>query len=82
LQYTSASRAIVFLYLAPFVVALGMPFIARSERLRPLQITGLCIAFASLALIFGDELSAQGAQPDQQWLGAICSRWPALPPGA
>ena len=44
LQYTSASRAIVFLYLAPFIVALGMPFISASERLRPTQIAGLCLA--------------------------------------
>src|SRR6187402_3309105 len=33
LEYTTASRMVVFLYLSPFVVALGMPFIARSERL-------------------------------------------------
>ena len=33
LQYTTASRMVVFIYLAPFVVALGMPFIARTERL-------------------------------------------------
>src|SRR6187551_3373600 len=29
LQFTSASRMAVFIYLSPFVVALGMPFIAR-----------------------------------------------------
>ena len=40
LQFTSASRMVVFIYIAPFVVALGMPLIARSERLRPLQIGG------------------------------------------
>ena len=33
LQYTSASRMVVFIYIAPFVVALGMPFISRDERL-------------------------------------------------
>ena len=32
LQFTTASRMAVFIYLSPFVVALGMPFIARSER--------------------------------------------------
>ena len=50
LQYTSASRAIVFLYLAPFIVALGMPFISASERLRPTQIAGLCLAFLAPAV--------------------------------
>ena len=29
LQFTTASRMVVFIYLSPFVVALGMPFIAR-----------------------------------------------------
>ena len=35
LQFTTASRMVVFIYISPFVVALGMPLIARSERLRP-----------------------------------------------
>jgi drug/metabolite transporter (DMT)-like permease len=46
LQYTSASRMSVFLYLSPFVVALGMPFIARHERLHAPQVAGLALAFA------------------------------------
>jgi hypothetical protein len=41
LQFTTAFRRSVFLYLAPFVVALGMPRIARSERLSALQGLGL-----------------------------------------
>src|SRR3982074_1886020 len=41
LQFTTASRMVVFIYIAPFVVALGMPFIARSERLSRLQMAGL-----------------------------------------
>jgi drug/metabolite transporter (DMT)-like permease len=47
LQFTAASRMIVFVYLAPFVVALGMPFIAHAERLSPLQLAGLVGAFAA-----------------------------------
>ena len=35
LQFTSASRMAVFIYLAPFFVALGMPFISRHETARP-----------------------------------------------
>ena len=46
LQFTTASRMAVFIYLAPFVVALGMPFISKSERLRPPQVAGLVAARA------------------------------------
>ena len=35
LQFTSASRMVVFLYLAPFMVALGMRWVARGENLLP-----------------------------------------------
>src|SRR3954464_9038249 len=48
LQFTTASRMVVCLYLAPFVVALGMPFISRVERLAPLQVAGLAMAFAGV----------------------------------
>ena len=37
LQFTTASRMVVWIYIAPFVVALGMPLISRSERLSVLQ---------------------------------------------
>ena len=68
LQFTPASRMVVFLYLAPFVVALGMPFIARSERLSPIQMAGLAIAFIGVAWAFTESFS----QPDagaHQWMG-------------
>ena len=68
LQYTSASRMAVFIYLSPFVVALGMPFIAASERLRPLQISGLVAAFAGVAWAFAEGFSAPALGP-KQWLG-------------
>jgi drug/metabolite transporter (DMT)-like permease len=54
LQFTTASRMVVFIYLAPFVVALGMPFIAAAERLRPLQWAGLLAAFGGVALAFAE----------------------------
>lgn len=68
LQFTSASRMVVFIYLAPFVVALGMPFIARSERLRPLQILGLVAAFAGVVWAFAEGFVRPAAGP-RQWLG-------------
>jgi drug/metabolite transporter (DMT)-like permease len=68
LQFTSASRMVVFIYLSPFVVALGMPFIARSERLTLLQLLGLSAAFAGVAWAFAEGFTrpAVGAR---QWLG-------------
>ncbi len=52
LLYTSASRAAVFLYTAPFFVALGS-YIFLGERLRPLQWAGLGLSFAGVALAIG-----------------------------
>src|SRR5512134_2363447 len=54
LKFTTASRMVVFVYLAPFVVALGMPLIARHERLDGLQTTGLVAAFAGVAWAFAE----------------------------
>jgi drug/metabolite transporter (DMT)-like permease len=68
LQYTSASRMSVFIYLAPFVVALGMPFIARSEKLSPWQLLGLLAAFAGVVWAFYEGLMQPTAGP-RQWLG-------------
>ena len=68
LQHTSASRMTVFIYLAPFVVALGMPFIARSERLHAPQWVGLALAFAGVAWAYAEGFEAPAAGP-LQWLG-------------
>jgi len=68
LQFTSASRMVVFIYLAPFVVALGMPFIARSERLSLMQLIGLVAAFAGVAWAFAEGFT-RPAVGDRQWLG-------------
>ena len=65
LQYTSASRMVVFIYISPFVVALGMPLIARSERLLPLQVAGLVVAFAGVAWAFAEGFSRPAAGPRQ-----------------
>jgi len=68
LQFTAASRMVVFIYLAPFVVALGMPFIAHSERLRPGQVVGLVGAFAGVVWAFAEGFS-NGAAGSRQWVG-------------
>jgi drug/metabolite transporter (DMT)-like permease len=68
LQYTSASRMAVFLYLAPFVVALGMPLISRQERLAPPQWLGLVLAFGGVVWAFAEGFVAPAAGP-KQWIG-------------
>ncbi len=67
LQYTTASRMVVFLYLSPFVVALGMPLISPAERLTARQTVGLVIAFGAVAFAFGEGL--QGSGQPLQWFG-------------
>src|SRR5450432_1165386 len=65
LQFTTASRMVVFIYISPFVVALGMPLIARSERLSPRQGAGLVVAFAGVAWAFAEGFSRPAAGPRQ-----------------
>src|SRR6476660_5768753 len=52
LVFTSASRAAVFLYTAPFFVALGS-YQFLGERLTALQWSGLALSFAGVALAIG-----------------------------
>jgi drug/metabolite transporter (DMT)-like permease len=54
LQNTSASRLTVFLYTAPFWVALFLPRWAPSERLRGWQWVGLALAFGGVVLAFSE----------------------------
>ena len=68
LQYTSASRMAVFLYLSPFVVAIGMPLISRQERLAPAQWAGLVVAFGGVVWAFSEGFVAPAVGP-QQWIG-------------
>ncbi len=52
LRLTTASRAVVFLYTAPFFVALGS-YQLLGERLRASQWAGLALSFAGVALAIG-----------------------------
>jgi drug/metabolite transporter (DMT)-like permease len=64
LRDTAASRLTVFLYTSPFVVALLLPRLVPSERLRPAQWVGLGIAFAAVAVAFGEGFTG-GSSPRQ-----------------
>ena len=52
LRFTTAARATVFIYAAPFFVALGAAFLLKDERLRPIQWVGLAFAFLGIACGF------------------------------
>ena len=65
LQFTTASRMVVFIYISPFVVALGMPFIARAEALSRLQLAGLLLAFVGVAWAFAEGFTQPAAGPHQ-----------------
>jgi drug/metabolite transporter (DMT)-like permease len=65
LQYTTASRMVVFIYISPFVVALGMPFISLAERLAAVQVAGLLLAFAGVAWAFAEGFTRPAAGPHQ-----------------
>jgi drug/metabolite transporter (DMT)-like permease len=56
LLYTRASRAVLFLHMAPFVVAVGAHVLLPGERLRGWRLGGLVLAFGGLALAFADGL--------------------------
>jgi drug/metabolite transporter (DMT)-like permease len=68
LKFTTASRMVVFVYLAPFIVALGMPLIARSERLDGMQTVGLVAAFGGVTWAFAEGFQ-QPSVGAMQWLG-------------
>lgn len=83
LQFTEASRMIVFIYLAPFVVALGMPLVTRSERPTGLQLLGLGVAFGGVAWAFAEGLTdSAGPGQAQRWIGDALGLLAALLWGA
>lgn len=67
--YTSASRVTLFLYTAPFWVALLLPWVLRIERLRPPQWLGLLLAFLAVMFVLRD--GAVNAAHPQQWRGDL-----------
>ncbi len=56
LELTTASRGVIFLYLAPFVVAAGGHFVL-GEPLTQRKLAGLGCAFLGLVIAFSDTLS-------------------------
>lgn len=61
LQHTAASRGVLFLYTAPFMVAAGAHWLLPGERLRPAQVLGFVAAFSGVVLAFAGALRGAGA---------------------
>ena len=75
LQYTTASRLTVFVYCAPFWVAVLLPRFVAGENLRRAQWAGMGCAFVGVALALGDGLwgDAHATRP-LGWLENLVSR--------
>jgi drug/metabolite transporter (DMT)-like permease len=63
LIYTTASRAVLFIYLAPFFVVIGARLFLPGDRFGPLQWAGLLLSFAGMLIAFG--VPAPSADPNQ-----------------
>jgi drug/metabolite transporter (DMT)-like permease len=63
LLYTTASRAVLFIYLAPFFVVIGARWLFPGDRFGLMQWLGLLMAFAGMVVAFG--VPAPASSPDQ-----------------
>ena len=68
LGITAASRGVIFLYTAPFMVALGALRWLPSERMRRVQWLGMCLAFLGVVVLFGENLLRPS---DGAWVGDL-----------
>ncbi len=68
LQHTSASRGVIFLYTAPFFVALGAIWLLPQETMRGAQWAGMALAFAGVLILFGEGLFSAA---DGAWIGDL-----------
>jgi len=53
LLYTDAARSVVFVYLSPFIVAVGAHFVLKGDRLNLPKVAGLILAFLGIVTVFG-----------------------------
>lgn len=75
LSYTTASHAVIFLYTAPFFVALGAHWLLPNEPLTRRKLAGLTLAFAGVILTLWDSL---GRPARTQIVGDLMSMTGAL----
>ena len=62
LEFTHASRAIIFLYLSPFVVAIGTQLFVPGEKLGTIQFLGLGCSFLGILVAFGESFTFPSRQ--------------------
>lgn len=60
LAHTTASRGVLLLYLAPFVVAFGAHYLIPGDRLSVAKVVGLAAALGGLAVAMGEGLAEPG----------------------
>lgn len=68
LQFTTASRGVLFLYTSPFIVAAGLHWLVPAEKLRLPQILGLACAFVGVFAAFAEGARSHG---DRNWIGDL-----------
>ncbi|HJV28791.1 MAG TPA: DMT family transporter [Aromatoleum sp.] len=68
LQYTSASRGVIFLYTAPFMVAVGAVWLLPHEHMRRPQWIGMALAFVGVVALFGESLLRPSGRA---WIGDL-----------
>ncbi len=68
LSWTTATRAVLFIYLAPFFVVIGSRWFIPADRFYPLQWFGLLMSFVGIVIAFG--LPTPAADP-RQMLGDL-----------
>lgn len=68
LEYTTASRGVIFLYTAPFVVALAAKWLLPQEQMRRAQWLGMGLAFAGVLVLFGENLLRPAGRA---WIGDL-----------
>jgi drug/metabolite transporter (DMT)-like permease len=66
LEYTGASRMVVFLYTAPCFTVLGLHWFVAGERLGARHLAGVALAFGGVVLAFAEGLGRGG-----HWLGDL-----------
>lgn len=65
LLWTTATRAVLFLYLAPFIVVIGSRWLIPGDHFSLSQWFGLILSFAGIAIAFG--LPTPATDPHQLW---------------
>lgn len=65
---TDAARSVIFVYMSPFVVAVGAHFLLKGDRLTLLKILGLILAFTGIVIVFYGKPKA--AKPNM-WIGDL-----------